>query len=597
MHWRKKRTSFSFSIKNKILYTFILWVIIPSVLILVYCIHNYSQYALTSIIKEKHSIMDEINKNISLQFSNFRDTTMTLYYTEEIKEYIDKEDFETKSNYINQYLSSLVNSEKYISSAILDLGDITYEAGYKYLDLASYFDAHRQEVLDRKGRVVWIPTETIPASSNQKLKNFVLGRAINSPKGNVGILWLFFSEDFFKDILENDSMEESAAYYIIAPNKRVLTSNQMDEVGELSEIEYMDRVIRDKDGYFYHYNHDLEENEIVVFSTSRDTDWSIVTVTLESVVFKDLNRIKWMACFIFMFYIVFLIGAYIFLTRLIFKPLEHLSQGMGRVSQGDFDIKIEAIQKDEIGMLTESYNYMVDKIQELMEQIRAEEKAKNEERMKVLAMQIGPHFIYNTLNTIKWMAVVNKQDNIRKMIESLIKLMVSVTYNMDEEITVEEEIELLKCYVYIQKTRYMNFDILFDVDDAAKGCRICKLVLQPLVENSILYAFKDKVEGGLITVVIRAEGDLMIEVEDNGKGFDVAILDEDKVKIKRPDKIGLENISERIRLNYGGNYGITIISEINKGTKIIMKLPLKKKIADIERNVDKQDDKCRDCGR
>lgn len=371
----------------------------------------------------------------------------------------------------------------------------------------------------------------------------------------------------------------------------------MVEVGELSEIEYMDRVIREKDGYFYHYNHDLEESEIVVFSTSKDTDWSIVTVTLESVVFKDLNQIKLMACFIFMFYIVFLIGAYIFLTRLIFKPLERLSQGMGRVSQGDFDIKVEAIQKDEIGMLTESYNYMVDKIQELMEQIRAEEKAKNEERMKVLAMQIGPHFTYNTLNTIKWMAVVNKQDNIRKMIESLIKLMVSVTYNMDEEITVEEEIELLKCYVYIQKTRYMNFDVLFDVDDAAKDCRICKLVLQPLVENSILYAFRDKVEGGLISVVIRAEGDLMIEVEDNGKGFDVAILEEDKVKTKRPDKIGLENISERIRLNYGGNYGITIISEINNGTKIIMKLPLKKKIADIERNVDKQDDKCRDCGR
>ena len=103
---------------------------------------------------------------------------------------------------------------------------------------------------------------------------------------------------------------------------------------------------------------------------------------------------------------------------------------------------------------------MLGKISDLMEEVRIKEEAKNNEKMKVLSMQIGPHFIYNTLNSIKWMAAVNKQPNIKKMVESLIKLMVSVTYNTNEEIYLHEEIELIKCYCYIQKVRYMNFDIV-----------------------------------------------------------------------------------------------------------------------------------------
>lgn len=576
MKLRSKKT-FSFSIKSRILYTFILFVVLPSVLFLIYCIRSYSEYALSSIIKEKHSIMEEIHKNISFQFSNFKDTTMTFYYNDRIRDYIDREDYEEESDYIYQYLNSIVNSEKYIASAVLDLNGSVYQVGYHYLDLESYFEKHQKTILDRKGKAVWLSTEVIPSTVNQQLKQFVLARAVNSPNGTVGILWLFFSEDFFKDILNNDSIRESAEYYMVAPDKRILTSDNPKLVGEETDIAYMDKVIEEKNGFFNHYNEELNENEIIVFSTSKETGWSVVTVSLESVVFQDLHKIEVMACIIFICYVVFLIGAYALLVKVIFRPLEQLSVGMQFVSRGDFSQKLEHQNNDEIGMLSSNYNYMVEKIQTLMQDIRLEEQEKNEERVKVLAMQIGPHFVFNTLNTIKWMASVNRQDNIRKMIESLIRLMRSVTYHTNEEISVAEEIELLQCYVYIQKTRFINFEIIFEVEEGVMSCGICKLILQPLVENAIIHAFREKVEGGKIEITIYTEKEfLMIEVKDNGKGFNPEILEEESKKEQRPDKIGLENISERIKLNYGSKYGITIKSEKEIGTKILLKLPYKK---------------------
>lgn len=207
----------------------------------------------------------------------------------------------------------------------------------------------------------------------------------------------------------------------------------------------------------------IPEKKTVVCSSSEVNDWVLLTVTDQSVIFKDVIYIKWMAAVTACLYAVFLFTAYYILSHYIFKPMQNLSAGLRRVSQRDFQRIEENTSGDEMGMLTANFNYMVDEIQCLIQDIREEEKAKNEEKIKVLSMQIGPHFIYNTLNTIKWMAAANKQTNIKKMIESLIKLMVSVTYHTNEEITLGQEVELLGCYVYIQKMRFMNFDFEYDL--------------------------------------------------------------------------------------------------------------------------------------
>lgn len=566
---------FIFQVKNRIIFIFALCVIVPSILFLGFFIRSYSGYALNGIIQEKQNIMKETHKNIALQFSGFQDSSMSFYYNQVSKSYIDSEDYLNEDKYVSQMLSSIVNSEKYIVSAILELDGITYNAGYRYRNWDEYLLEHKEGVVKRKGKVVWIPTEEMSAPYNQTPKNFALGRAINSPNRQVGTLWMFFSEDLFDSVLKNPIFkEDNTDYYIISKNSDVVTSNRKEQIGSLGDLELCNRVLEQKNGSFSYKDKVSGQKKMVVCSSSELNDWVLFTVTEERILFKDVNSIKLMAVGISVLYALFLFIAYYILSTYIFKPMKNLSKGMQRVSHGDFERIDELDRNDEMGMLTSNFNYMTDEIQTLINGIREEEKAKNEEKIKVLSMQIGPHFIYNTLNTIKWMAVVNKQSNIKKMIESLIKLMVSVTYNTNEEISLSEEVELLNCYVYIQKMRYMNFDIEYDLPKEIGELKISKLILQPFVENCILYAFSDKPDVGKIHISFYTKDALYIEIADNGKGFDTSVLKQQKDSQKRSDHIGVQNVIERIRLNYGEAYLVQIESREEVGTKVLLRLPI-----------------------
>jgi len=500
--------------------------------------------------------MEQINKNISYQFLNYKDMTMTMYHNEQIKNYLDNENYSESSIHLKQFLSSMVNSEKYMAGAILNLGEHKYTAGYNYVNIEDFFEKYEDLVISEDGKVVWIPTQNLSTSYRSNVKNFVMARAVNSPNRTVGILWLFFSEEFFDDVLENKSFNNSSDILIISPEKLIITSKDKSKVGLKADPEYTDKIVFGANGYFTYRDIAEKEKYIVVYSTSADTGWTIVAITPQKVVFRDIENIKVMTAIIYILYAVFIILTYILLSRWIFEPLAQLSNGMKKVSSGNF-------------------KELLKKRSDLMEEVRIKEEAKNNEKMKVLSMQIGPHFIYNTLNSIKWMAAVNKQPNIKKMVESLIKLMVSVTYNTNEEIYLHEEIELIKCYCYIQKVRYMNFDIVYNISEDARNCRVIKFILQPVIENCILYAFSGKADGGVIEISAEVQDMLYITIKDNGNGFDTSILnDVEKSNKDKPDHIGLQNVIERIHLNYGNNYGLIISSEIGEGTTVTVKLPI-----------------------
>ena len=505
------------SVKQRIVVIFILFMLIPSIIFLTICIRSYSGYVLDSILNEKYSVMEQINKNITYQFANYEDMTMTLYHNEQTRSYIDGEDFSENSVPIKQYLNGIVNSEKYVVSAILEIGNTTYVSGNNYLNLEEgFFSQYREQIAAAKGKEVWIPTQNLSTSYRHNVKNFVLARAINSPNRTVGVLWIFFSEEFFDDVLENKSLQVNSDSLVVSPDKRIISSTNKSLVGFSSELEYIDKIVFGQNGYFTYKDSQTDKDYIVVYSTSVDTGWTIVTMTPREIAFSDVEGISAMAVVIYCLYAIFVFLAYILLSRGIFVPLAQLSHGMNKVSAGNFNERLEKRYDDEIGLLVSNYNYMLGKITQLMEDIRSEEKAKNDEKMKVLSMQIGPHFIYNTLNSIKWMATVNKQPNIKKMVESLIKLMASVTYNTNEEISLKEEIELVKHYCYIQKVRFMNFDILYDISEEAGSCRVIKFILQPIIENCILYAFTGKTDGGVIEISARVEDRLNIVIKDNG---------------------------------------------------------------------------------
>ena len=196
-------------------------------------------------------------------------------------------------------------------------------------------------------------------------------------------------------------------------------------------------------------------------------------------------------------------------------------------------------------------------------------------------MQINPHFLYNTLDAIKWVAILQKANNAAEMITYLVRLL-RISLNKGREyVSIREEIEHVKCYVEIQKFRYNDkFDIEVEIDESLMQYRIPKLILQPIIENSIFHGFKQMRQGGKINIKgWSQEKDILFSIIDNGCGVEVNSVDRlldsnlQTNKGERLSGIGLNNVNERIKLIYGEKYGLKIENVDTGGTKVDVLLP------------------------
>jgi two-component system sensor histidine kinase YesM len=238
---------------------------------------------------------------------------------------------------------------------------------------------------------------------------------------------------------------------------------------------------------------------------------------------------------------------------------------------------------DEITELGMSFNIMIGKIKELLDsKIKEQENLKKAE-LRALQAQINPHFLYNTLDTIIWMAESKKTDEVVKIVSALSNFFrISLSKGMDW-ITIGEEVERIRSYLTIQKMRYRDIlDFKIEVDEDVAENTILKLILQPLVENALYHGIKNKRQGGTIRVRARRKGpdEVLLEVEDNGIGFMPQKLaqlrlelEDDSGDFKFESGYGIGNVNKRIRLYYGKPYGLSVQSEYNTGTRVTLVIP------------------------
>jgi two-component system sensor histidine kinase YesM len=245
---------------------------------------------------------------------------------------------------------------------------------------------------------------------------------------------------------------------------------------------------------------------------------------------------------------------------------------------------------DEITELGMSFNIMIGKIRELLDSKIKEQETLKKAEMRALQAQINPHFLYNTLDTIIWMAEAKKNDQVIEIVSALSSFFrISLSKGRDW-ITIGEEVERTKSYLTIQKIRYRDIlDFKIEVDQEASDFTILKLILQPLVENALYHGIKNKRGGG--TIIVRAKqknvDEILLEVEDDGIGFTPEKLaqlkeelDDDSGDIRLESGFGVGNVNNRIRLYYGKQYGVTIKSEYNTGTIVALIIPAIRGTAD-----------------
>jgi two-component system, sensor histidine kinase YesM len=276
--------------------------------------------------------------------------------------------------------------------------------------------------------------------------------------------------------------------------------------------------------------------------------------------------------------IIIVIAISILISGRISMPIKRLEKIMKKVEKGELDVLADVKGESEVAQLSKTFNMMIHRIKQLMEQNAKEQEEKRKTELKALQAQINPHFLYNTLDSIVWMAENEENYGVITMVTALANLFRIGISRGEEVISILDEIEHARSYLIIQQIRYMDkFDFSIEVDEDIKKFKTLKLILQPIIENSIYHGIKGMVDKGIIKITANiVEEKICLQISDNGLGMPTErVMDilRKKPQGKRRSGIGVKNVHERIKLYFGEEYGIHIESELEVGTCVKIWLP------------------------
>jgi two-component system sensor histidine kinase YesM len=298
---------------------------------------------------------------------------------------------------------------------------------------------------------------------------------------------------------------------------------------------------------------------------------------------KALDNLYDMPLLIFLCLIIgiIILLACLFVLRRTLKPLSSLVDKMSTVRNGEFNQYMSVEGAVEVRELATTYNYMIDDIKSYIDELIKTQNERRKAEINALSMQINPHYVYNTLASIKWLVYQNNQEKTVATIDAFINLLRNTISNTDEFITISQEIENLKNYVLINQTRYGDsVSVEYYVSQECENCLLPKMILQPFIENAFFHAFPSGMKGTIEIFVRINQENMEIKIVDDGIGMkqeDATKIVTQETKGEHYSGIGIHNVHERLKLIYGNEYGVAIESRENKGTIVKITLPVKRR--------------------
>lgn len=438
---------------------------------------------------------------------------------------------------------------------------------------------------ESQGELIWTKTqqEKIKILSGEFDKYYLsLSRKIidYNTLEELGYLTIDIDESILEQYYKSLVTEDGGEVFICDGYGQIISHTNKSKIGlGISNKYFMSDILLSESKYGSIPFKQKNVDKVAIYTTIDTNGWKIIKIIPSQYLYKELNQIQ---SYLFIAGIIYVVIIILFISVFSLKytePIIRMTKVIKKAEGGNLDVRTNVNTKDEIGQLGSSFNNMIQEMQVLMSQLVEEEKLKKTVELEALHSQINPHFMYNTLNTIKWMAKIQGAKTVSTALTALIKLLRISTNLGREMILFKEEIEYLKNYVLIQKLRFNeSFDIQYHIAQDCENCNIPKLMLQPIVENAIIYGMKeDSLDTVHITIeAYKIEGKLRVEIHDDGPGIPPEQLKnifkspEDKDKFS---KVGLNNIHHRIKLYYGNEYGITIQTKVHEGTNVILEIP------------------------
>lgn len=317
--------------------------------------------------------------------------------------------------------------------------------------------------------------------------------------------------------------------------------------------------------------------------TNNKWGWQVMAVLKEEQMYASIRWIRTYALLIGLLGIVPCAIVSLWLSRTMTRPMKALARQMEKLSAGDFRSTVEQRYRDEFGILVSTFNKMVGRIKQLMDDLVTTEKAKKHYELKVLQAQMQPHFLYNTLNSISYLSRHGQSEEVDRMITSLSALLPLHMDKTEELVPLAQELQAVEHYVYLMSVRFPDqFVLEVDVEEATLPMLVPKFSIQPLVENSLYHGILPKLQPGsiVITSEVTAEG-VRVRIADDGVGIPEAALTEllkppaepAATDVSRYTHLGVRSIHDRLGLYFGAPYGLRITSDEGVGTVVEMLLP------------------------
>lgn len=590
------------TLKNKLILYFIILTIVPSLVLSLYYYYysknRIEENIVNNAINETDYIMNNIDKQLSLAkqlsnwfyMNNLLDIILTKKYSDPNNTY--NKDIRMFVDFLNNQILISPTGKHVLSLIISGENKMIIKAGLegsmideKKIQSYNWF----QEGLVREFK--WLGLRQNPASIYDQKYLLPIVRPVLHTASSKQIGWLFigFNVNLVEEIFKNYKTDLNNEFFLVDASGMVIPYPKKEYINQSLNLRNWLKKISDEDQGNFVITTDSGEKKLIIFQQSRLSKWNLVKVLSFAPINKQKQILFRITTLIFIGSLLFTTIFTVYLSNNLTQPLTGLLSHMNNIAQGNFSRNISIEGEDEIGRLGKRINEVAKEIKDLLATLLKEEKEKQYLELKVLQHQVNPHFLYNTLNSIKWMATVQKAEGIKNMVSALSKLLYNLSKDNMEKIAIKKEISLLKEYVYIEQIRYKGrIKLNISAEEELLNYKILRFTLQPIVENAIFHGIEQKKGAGKIDIVIsRKDEDLVIVIKDDGVGMTdsqikKAFSSNYKKKHKGLSGIGLKNVQKRIKLNYGDKYGISIESKKDLYTKVIIKLPLEKAKGDLK---------------
>ena len=534
------------------------------------------------------TIIQQMNQNIDSYIDYMENTSYLVSSNEDVQKYLfgDTADPEARDRILSQF-ETILDSR----SDILNLGIIA-ENGRMLINNGQRLtnqdlDIHSQEwytnALEGRESVYLTSSHVQHIISGERPWVITLSRGIRNKEMGTGqekegVFFIDLNYSAISELCDQSMVGNQGYAFIVDADGNIVYHPQQQQLYNELQTENIDLVMNA--GSDIVTWGDGINKKMYSISRSEKTGWTVV----DCVRVEELLRRSNEAQSIYVLVAIGLMAVALFFSRFVAKsitlPIQRLCDSMERVQEGDFSVSdIVVDSENEIGSLTKSFNVMTQRIHELMAQNIREQEAKRKSELKALQSQINPHFLYNTLDSIIWMAEGKKNEEVVLMTASLARLLRQSISNEDELVSIGQEIEYARGYLTIQKMRYKDkLEFWIEVEPSILNIRLIKLVLQPVIENAIYHGLKYKESRGLLLVKgFMKNGNAVLQVIDDGVGMDQETLDHiyERHKVDyHSNGVGIYNVQKRLQLYYGNEYGIVYESKPGEGTTATITIPV-----------------------